>query len=366
MTSSTNSYITMENSKRQQSESHLFFYTEVNGWDSKAFLRRLHYLENEVRPSLITIHINSCGGSCVEGIGIFAAVRNSPVRTRCIIDGIAASMASVIWAAGDELYMRDYALLMIHNPFLPDSDDDSMSPAVTAFRNQLMTIYMRRFGFSEEKATEIMNGDEGMDGTFFTAAEAVREGFLPQDHVIHTPQIINFKNFIMDKKNLREVAAMLGMDAAAADDEALVCAKISETMEQMRAQMQEKDTLLAGSTQTVANLHDRVKALETEVDGYRKEREQALQAEIDSVVDEAIRSCKIEKAMRADWVTMAQANLPLVKKVLDSIPGKVDIRQAIAADPDNQQMVRESMKDAEALLQEKVDAVVGKDFKFLK
>jgi len=170
----------------------------------------------------------------------------------------------------------------------------------------------------------------------------------------------------MNKKNLREVAAMLGMDATAADDEALVCAKISETMEQMRAQMQEKDTLLAGSTQTVANLHDRVKALETEVDGYRKEREQALQAEIDSVVDEAIRSCKIEKAMRGDWVTMAQANLPLVKKVLDSIPGKVDIRQAIAADPDNQQMVREGMKDAEALLQEKVDAVVGKDFKFLK
>ena len=55
------------------------------------------------------------------------------IRDRCINEGMAASMGSVLWAAGERSLMRDYAILMIHNPFLLSAEDERANDMVTAF-----------------------------------------------------------------------------------------------------------------------------------------------------------------------------------------------------------------------------------------
>src|SRR4051812_9573897 len=68
----------------------------------------------------IEVRINSAGGYVMEGLAIFNALVRAQQDGRKVttfIDGLAASMASVIAMAGDERVMADNALMMIHNPW---------------------------------------------------------------------------------------------------------------------------------------------------------------------------------------------------------------------------------------------------------
>lgn len=139
--------------------------------------------------------INSEGGSVLYGMSMFSVIQSCPIEVDCIIEGIAASMGSVIWAAGANLYMHDYSLLMIHNPFHNRSgeNDANTQQTVNAFRSQLETIYRKRFGMTKEQVQSIMDGEEGVDGTFFTAQDAVKAGFIQADHILKTSKLVRDK-----------------------------------------------------------------------------------------------------------------------------------------------------------------------------
>eukprot|EP01012_Entosiphon_sulcatum_P006942 TRINITY_DN13409_c0_g1_i2.p2 TRINITY_DN13409_c0_g1~~TRINITY_DN13409_c0_g1_i2.p2 ORF type:complete len:125 (+),score=21.70 TRINITY_DN13409_c0_g1_i2:50-424(+) len=68
----------------------------------------------------LDIRINSPGGYVMEGLAIYNAMMRAAASGRKVtthIDGLAASMASVIAMAGSEVIMADNALVMIHNPW---------------------------------------------------------------------------------------------------------------------------------------------------------------------------------------------------------------------------------------------------------
>ena len=64
----------------------------------------------------VTIRVNSDGGEINEGTAICTAIRAYKGKTTCIVDGIAASMASVIACACDEVVMTEGSYMMIHSP----------------------------------------------------------------------------------------------------------------------------------------------------------------------------------------------------------------------------------------------------------
>lgn len=122
------------------------FFGRVTEETTSRFNDEFDFLENIIRPSCIRVLINSEGGSVLYGMSTYSTIANATVDTECIIEGVAASMASIIWAAGKRSLMRDYAILMIHNPMLPDDDGGEPSDMVTAFTKQIETIYRKRFG----------------------------------------------------------------------------------------------------------------------------------------------------------------------------------------------------------------------------
>lgn len=163
------------------------FFGKVTEDSTTQFNYEFDYLENVVRPSLIRVLINSEGGSVLYGMGTYSTIQNSTVPTECIIEGMAASMGSIIWAAGNKSLMRDYSILMIHNPFQPDGEEEKEpSELVKAFTKQIETIYRKRFGLKAELVRAIMDGAAEKDGTFFDAAGAVRAGIIPAESVLHT------------------------------------------------------------------------------------------------------------------------------------------------------------------------------------
>ena len=116
------------------------FFGRVTEETTSRFNDEFDFLENIIRPSCIRVLINSEGGSVLYGMSTYSTIANAKVDTECVIEGVAASMASIIWAAGKRSLMRDYAILMIHNPILPDNDGEEPSDMLLAFTRQIETI----------------------------------------------------------------------------------------------------------------------------------------------------------------------------------------------------------------------------------
>ena len=65
----------------------------------------------------INLHINSPGGSVFEGIAIYNMLKQNSAHINVYVDGLAASIASVIAMSGDAIFMPANAMMMIHNPW---------------------------------------------------------------------------------------------------------------------------------------------------------------------------------------------------------------------------------------------------------
>lgn len=85
--------------------------TDVSAIDVKAFIRQLS--PNEP----LDIFINSFGGEVTNGLAIYQTIKAHQGPKKVYVDGAACSIASVIAFAGDELFMAESALLMVHLPY---------------------------------------------------------------------------------------------------------------------------------------------------------------------------------------------------------------------------------------------------------
>lgn len=95
----------------------LFIYEGIETGSAKAFVDQLNASKGP-----LTIRINSGGGSVFEGLVMYNAIqRRGKVTVK--IDGLAASIASLIAMAGNRIEMASNALLMIHNPWSGSSGD---------------------------------------------------------------------------------------------------------------------------------------------------------------------------------------------------------------------------------------------------
>lgn len=397
------------------------FFGSVDSFSTDCFNEEFLWLQDYVKPSKIVVLINSDGGSVMYGMSTFSIIQSCPIEVDCIIEGIAASMGSVIWAAGDHLYMHDYSILMIHNPFVYDNDneDANVKNMVNAFRKQIETIYVKRFGLSKDKVRAIMDGEGDADGTYLSAKEAVDAGILPATNIIKTSKQVvekvksqiegvksvasicdimnsalkevdenkllsevvsirtqnnqNFnpvatgqeQNTMKENENVQfnAVTAQLGLEAETSLQS--VSARITQLinaeseLKNVKNELGELKIKFKGKETEVSNLQKNLSDVEGQLKAYKDAEEDARNASIDAMVEDAIKAGKIDAGSKEDWVGMAKANLDMVKKTLDSIPGRDNIVDEIANDPENKNDAEEAMKDVNAKLAEKVKAVVG-------
>ena len=94
------------------------YWGESIGVTARAFVEQLAALPDSVRT--INLHINSPGGDVQAGINIANALRAEQAKGRTVhthVDGLAASIASVIAMAGSKVFIADNALMMVHDPW---------------------------------------------------------------------------------------------------------------------------------------------------------------------------------------------------------------------------------------------------------
>lgn len=164
------------------SSADLFFYGDIvsetwqSEWyeddmapgDVKEFLDQLDGTEN------INIHINFGGGSVFGGIAIYNMLRRNNAHKTVYVDGLAASIASVIMMAGDEIVMPKNATVMIHKPsasyfFTTKNADDLRKDAesLDTCQEAIMQTYMTKAKVDKEEIEQKVN-----DETWLTGEEA--------------------------------------------------------------------------------------------------------------------------------------------------------------------------------------------------
>ncbi|MCT4389766.1 Clp protease ClpP [Leuconostoc falkenbergense] len=126
--------------------------------------------------STINLSINSGGGSVFDGIAIYNMLKSHKATVNVYIEGLAASIASVIAMAGDTITMRSGSMIMVHMPWtLSQGNAEEMRKTADTLEktgDSIVDIYSERTGISSDDIRNIMN-----DETWLSAEEAVEQGW---------------------------------------------------------------------------------------------------------------------------------------------------------------------------------------------
>lgn len=121
------------------------------------------------------IEINSPGGLVLAGIEIANAIKNSSAHLIAHVTGMAASMASVIACACDEIIMEEASFMMIHDPWGAAEGNASELRKEAQLLDQMkavcMSFYRGKFARTEEELAELMSSE-----TWYTGAECLANG----------------------------------------------------------------------------------------------------------------------------------------------------------------------------------------------
>ena len=124
----------------------------------------------------MTVWLNSPGGDCVAAAQIYNMLKEYPGNITIKIDGIAASAASLIAMAGDNVLMSPVSMMMIHNPLtmaVGNADDMQKAAAMlNEVKDSIINAYELKTGLSRAKLSHLMD-----DETWMNAVKAVELGF---------------------------------------------------------------------------------------------------------------------------------------------------------------------------------------------
>lgn len=151
--------------------------TSVNADSCAVIIRGLLYLQREDPTAPITLYINSPGGEVQSGLALYDVMQavSCPIRTVCL--GMAASMAALLFIAGDDREILPHSRIMIHDPLI-SAGAGGNALSVKARADDLMRIrditagvIARHSGMPIDRVFELTATD-----IYFEAEEAVEAG----------------------------------------------------------------------------------------------------------------------------------------------------------------------------------------------
>lgn len=164
----------------KDSETTIFLYGDIgDGYDVTSGRIASELLAAEKSGGRINVRINSNGGDVYSGIAIFNALKNSKADIRIYVDGIAASMASVIALCGCHVEMSRYARLMLHSVsggcYGNKKEMQKCIDEIESLEDTLGEICAGRLGMDKE---EVKRRYFDSEDHWLTADEAMRLGFI--------------------------------------------------------------------------------------------------------------------------------------------------------------------------------------------
>lgn len=170
---------------KAQGPTQIMIYDEIGNYGIRAedFVQDLRGLQGD-----IDLHLNTAGGSVFDGVTIYNALRSHQGKKTVTVDGLAASIGSVIAMAGDEVNMAPGSQMMIHEGYAmtQGNSEDMRKSAEVLDRtsNEIAGFYSRKTGKPAADWRVAMKQE-----TWYNAQEAVDAGLA--DHVIDSAMLMN-------------------------------------------------------------------------------------------------------------------------------------------------------------------------------
>lgn len=152
----------------------------------------------------VRVEINSPGGDMFEGLAIYNKLAAHPAKVTVRVLGLAASAASIIAMAGDEIEMGAGSFLMIHKCWavaIGNADDmRAAADVLEPFDKSVGGIYAARTGFDETEISRLMTAETWLD-----AQSAIDQGFA--DSIVNLPKPAQDKEDSEARGNARAARA---------------------------------------------------------------------------------------------------------------------------------------------------------------
>lgn len=150
----------------------------------------------------LVVRINSCGGDVFAAQSIYNQLKRYTGNVTVTIDGIAASAATIIACAGENVIMPSNTIYMIHNPmnlligFYNQNELEEVAKALKAVKQTIVNVYKMKCKdkITDEKLSEMMDEE-----TFLTAQEAKDYGFVDEiDDENSVTGVLNKGNLVIN------------------------------------------------------------------------------------------------------------------------------------------------------------------------
>lgn len=311
----------------------VMIYDEIGLWGitAKDFIESVKTLN----ANALTVRVNSPGGSVFDGIAIYNFLKNlsaSGTSVSVIVDGWAASIASVIMLAGSDVAVGEGSFVMIHNPgwmcFGTSEDLRKHADDLDKFRESILDIYVKETGQDREQLSKWMD-----DETWFTADEAVNYGFADRKeeraHAVacasprnmtfkHVPQSAMSTENNSKSKNMKAIAKLLGLPEDATESQ------ISDSIAKLQTESKELATAKEHSSKMEARafaadaelveakkIIDSIKAKDTEL--------AQMKASLEAKTEDAKKMAEAMSSIGIKVEASAKDNFTAMKKHVEAL-----------------------------------------------
>ena len=311
--------------KNKKENADVYIYGEI-GYevDAKDFIDEIKALDG--KP--FNLHINSVGGFVFEGQAIYTTIQNYKGKVTAYIEGVAASMASIIALAADEVHMSENSLYMIHDPIVGvygnKAELNKKIELLNIIKEQMVNIYTKKTGLEASQVIDLMSAE-----TWFNAEEAKEAGFvdvvmeavkvaatydlsayknMTQEKMLSTIKLINNKSKMEELKTwfeakLEEVVAKFQNTKSETTEKEVVVNIADES--DVKNKLDELSNTIAEKDETINSANAKIEELTASLEEANKElaKYTATQTEVNNEVDPT--PAPAEKKVDA-WTTFAQ------------------------------------------------------------
>ncbi len=309
----------------------------ISGISGKEFAEYLTCLEKQAKKG-IEVHINSLGGSIIDGMTIYSAIKSCtiPVDTVCV--GIAVSMAGVILQAGRTRKMVPWGQVMLHNPSGGDSKE------LDTLKETLIKMLCPRTGISESEMSDLMdktswlNAEESLENKLVDEiVDITTDANLPKITNKTTPQAAHKKllevvNSIESKQTeyMKGLANLLELPENASEKEFIKAVKAiknsipsNEELDKLSETIVAKEKELTELREKYAAMEEECKVTKLEAETLKNKRKEAealvLKAEAETVVNEAVKTGKLKAEAKNAWVDLYVADKDRTRSLIDGL-----------------------------------------------
>jgi ATP-dependent Clp endopeptidase proteolytic subunit ClpP len=298
----------------------------IGGWDvsGSEFLRELKDLGD---VDSIDLRIHSPGGSVLDGWAIANGIKNHPAHVVARVEGLAASMGSVVLMSADEIEVPQNAYVMIHNvsggAFGEADELESMAALMRKLQDDVTDFYANATGKDREEIADMMAAETWMNGQ-----DAVEHGFATRVlEPVKAAACADLETLVSKFENVPEAVLELQAEEPALEED-----QVEEVEALEEDEAQESDD--QGEAEIEADQEEIEKELQDEV----------ARAEL-STWGRILAALSGDKSAENDEGSSAKAALQRAEKLEAELSGRVDELEKIQ---DELEILRAENKELES------------------